>query len=627
MHVIKLPSLQLNNELMDFSNRQLLKHFYYLLVMILLAHSCAKPMSPQGGPKDVDPPQILRTYPDNLSTNFTGKEIVLVFDEFIQLKDINSQLIISPPLRELPDFKIRGKSLNIKFKDDWKSETTYNIYFGDAIVDITENNSLAGYKFTFSTGSVLDSMKIEGKVINAFNLKPIKSAYVMLYDTIYDSVPYKQIPYYIARTNDNGEYSLTNLRNKPYLIFGLSDGNANYLYDLPTEEISFVDSTIMPWIEVARRKSGNNILSDTLDANQPLNDSVILTVFGNDSIAITDTLQTNLLQDTTLFNNDSIMTVGAAGKMIRMFHFREVDTIQDLLKSQLLRRNVVSLIFKRPVIQPIARIIDETWNMQPVIATNRTRDTLTVWLPEYQSDSILMLLYDSDQLIDSVEMPSKPNESLVRRRATTPEPQLNITSNVISGRLRPTSPLRLTFSDPLKNWDLNSIILRRDSIILTDASIEMLDTINSRMTIRYPWKQGSRYSLTIHDSAFVSIMGMKNDSTAINFSATTEEESASIIINVNLEEPGYYIVQLLDPKENLVEQISITESASIHFKYITPGKYTLKAIDDRNNNGRWDTGNYLLRRYPERVLYFPSELDARANWIIDESWKILKPGK
>ncbi len=149
------------------------KHVVQLLILLMLGVSCAKPVAPTGGPKDVSPPEIVKTSPPNLSTKFTGNEIVLNFNEFISLKDINSQLIISPPIKELPEFRTKGKSLVIKFKESWRNETTYNIFLGDAIVDITEGNSLSGYKFTFSTGEVLDSMIINGNILNAFNLTPV----------------------------------------------------------------------------------------------------------------------------------------------------------------------------------------------------------------------------------------------------------------------------------------------------------------------------------------------------------------------------------------------------------------------------------------------------------------------
>lgn len=600
--------------------------FFYWLIIIMIA-SCAKPVAPTGGPKDETPPKVLRSLPLNGSTNFTGNEIVITFDEFVNLKDINQQLIISPPVKETPEFKLRGKSLLVQFKEPLREETTYNVFFGDAIQDITENNSIPGFKFTFSTGNVLDSMMIEGKVLSAFSLTPVKAAYVMLYDTIYDSVPYKQIPYYIARTNEKGEFQLTNLRNLSYKIFGLSDINSNYLFDLPNEEISFVDTIISPWttekkLPVTVALSGINGQDTTI-----VSDSVEVTIFKNDSIAITDTIQPAPMQDSTAMRTDSTLVVELEKQYIQMFHFREVDSVQVLLKASLLRENVLNINYRFPVKSPGINFLSEGYTATPVIGRNRISDTLTVWLPEYTADSIKFEMTDFGKVLDTIEMSVKPREKPGKKNEIDKAPSLKITNNLASGKIKPGSPLRLSFPDPLFRSTFESIILMEDSLTVTNARIDFGDSVKTKVTVRYPWKEGVNYTLILPDSIFTSVFGHSNDSTGIKFSGLKEEETSIVSLSLDIPEDTPYIIQLLDTKEKVIEQYHISTDLVINFKYLIPGKYKLKAIDDRNGNGYWDTGKYIAHRYPERVLYFNKELELRANWALEEQWTIPEPGK
>ncbi|HLN52190.1 MAG TPA: Ig-like domain-containing protein [Lentimicrobium sp.] len=611
------------------------KNLIHIGLLALLAVSCANPVSPTGGPKDETPPEVTRTTPPNLSTNFTGNEITLYFNEFINLKDINSQLIISPPVKEPPEFHVRGKSLIAEFKDPWRKETTYNIFFGDAIVDITENNPLSGYKFTFSTGDVLDSMIIKGKVINAFNLTPVKGAYVMLYDSIYDSVPYKQIPYYISKTKETGEFELSNLRNIQYLIFGLTDLNANYMFDMSNEEISFIDTLISPWN--LREKDtkpfmiGNtgdslqgNLNSLSKKADTTAVDSVVVTILGNDSIAVTDTIPAPLVQDTTVNLIDSLPSEVREERYIQLFHFKEADSVQRLLKTQLLRENVISFQFKVPVKKPAFDLLNDVQQVKPVIGYNTSKDTLTMWLPGYDADSIRIKVTDDLSIVDTIEMSVKPK---AKKNDAGKKQPLKISNNIISGRIKPGSSIKLTFSDPVESYNFSGIRVKEDSILLSDYSIKFIDSLKRQLEISYAWEPDIQYSVTIQDSTITGIMGTNTDSTRFSFMVLKEEETAKLSLTVDLPENTPYIIQLLDTKEKILTQYLITEDITINIPYLTPGKYKIKAIDDKNANGYWDTGKYLLGRYPERVIYFTKELDLRANWTLDETWKIPESGQ
>ena len=182
-----------------------------ITVIIIFLTSCAIQVAPGGGEKDVKPPELISSQPENFSTNFSGHDIVLNFDEYIALNDIGSQLIISPLLNNTPQIKIRKKSLLIHFNDTLLANTTYTLNFGLGIMDNNEGNKLQNFHYVFSTGSIIDSNFISGKIINAFDRKIGKGNLALLYKTNNDSLPYLERPVYFARTNDSGDYRIVNI--------------------------------------------------------------------------------------------------------------------------------------------------------------------------------------------------------------------------------------------------------------------------------------------------------------------------------------------------------------------------------------------------------------------------------
>lgn len=555
---------------------------------LLVLASCANPVSPSGGPKDTTPPEIIKSEPANQSVNFSGDKVVLTLSEFVTLKEISTQLVVSPPLAKQPEFTTRGKNLIMKLQEPLRPNTTYNFFFGNSIVDLTESNPLAGYQFTFSTGPVLDSLTMGGRLLNAFTNQPVKGAFVMLYDSVYDSVPYKTRPYYLARSGESGEFNLNNLREGRYLMFALTDINSDYMYNLPNEEIAFNDTLVRPLITVVKPKETDSTSVDTLKAGL--------------SKTITHTLR----------------------------HFRETDSVQKLIKVALARENILSITFRFPVaklqLTPLVPALTGDWN---ITGYNKTRDTLTVWIPSPGSDSLKIIVADSGYTNDTVELSLKPREVNLGRnkpKETGTKPTLGLKHNLVSSKIRPDRPIIITFGEPLTGYDFNNTFLKTDSTILKPEFV-FEDSIKTRLLINYPWKEGATYQLTLFDSAFSGIYGHYSDSTGIKFSAYTEAETSFLKIVATIPETGPgYIIQLLGEKEKLLDQQIISENTTLEFKYLRPGKYKLKVIYDANLNGRWDTGNYLKKRQPEYVNYNTKEFELRANWTLEEDWAIPPPG-
>jgi len=223
-------------------------HFQLPLIFLIASScffSCANRVTPSGGKKDITPPKIISSEPENYSVNFNKKEIRIDFDEFIQLTDLTKQLIISPIIDPMPEITANKKSLRIKFDNPLKENKTYTFNFGSSIADVHEKNILENFLLVFSTGDYLDSLSVTGNVIHAENLKPEKGILVMLYKENEDSIPYKKLPDYFAKTDSSGRFAIHNISSGSFKIFALKDKNSNYLFDSPDESIAFSDSLIV----------------------------------------------------------------------------------------------------------------------------------------------------------------------------------------------------------------------------------------------------------------------------------------------------------------------------------------------------------------------------------------------
>ena len=213
--------------------------FTYLSLIFLL-YACAQVVSPSGGEKDVAPPIVIEAKPANESNHFNAKEIRFQFDEFVKLNQLNQQLIVSPPLKHKPKTQLKGKTLSIEIKDTLQSNTTYVMNFGEAIVDITENNPISNFQYVFTTGKYIDSLELNGRVQDAFSLELKEDVLVMLYKQVEeDSLAHKYLPSYLAKTNKSGRFQLTNIAEGDYKVVALKDANSNFLFDRADEEIAF----------------------------------------------------------------------------------------------------------------------------------------------------------------------------------------------------------------------------------------------------------------------------------------------------------------------------------------------------------------------------------------------------
>lgn len=225
---------------------------FSLVFIIALIYSCAQIGRPEGGPKDVTPPEFVSSTPPNFSTYFDQEEIKIQFNEFIKLENPLQQIIFSPPILPRPEITPMGsasKEIRIKLPiDSLQDHTTYTINFGQSIEDNNEGNPLSFFKYVFSTGDYIDSLKLEGSV-NDMNYRETPGFIsVMLYekDSAYsDSVVFKELPTYVTFSKDSiNTFSLENMREGTYKLVALEDKNGDYKFNPGREKIGFVDSFV-----------------------------------------------------------------------------------------------------------------------------------------------------------------------------------------------------------------------------------------------------------------------------------------------------------------------------------------------------------------------------------------------
>jgi uncharacterized protein (DUF2141 family) len=219
--------------------------------LLLTTVQCAKRASPTGGPRDSLPPVLINASPKLNTVFFDKEEFNLTFDEYVTLKDISKQLIISPPLSssQYKVYPVTGasKKVTLKLLDSLMDNTTYTFNFGESIIDFNESNPSSYLTYTLSTGATIDSLYIKGRVTDAFERETERYISLQLYpvDSIYkDSVIFTEKPLYVTSTLDTTIFRFQNLRAGKYAIIALEDKAGNYFFDQNIDKIGFVDRLI-----------------------------------------------------------------------------------------------------------------------------------------------------------------------------------------------------------------------------------------------------------------------------------------------------------------------------------------------------------------------------------------------
>lgn len=524
------------------------------LFVLLSIINCAKRGNPTGGEKDITPPVLVSASPKNNTTNFNQKEIRIYFDEYIKLKNIQKQLIVSPPFENLPDIYPQGtasKYIKIRINDTLKENTTYVFNFGQSVTDNNEGNPYSFFSYVFSTGDYIDSLNLKGHITDAFAKEADNFVSVMLYEadsTYSDSIVYKKTPKYITNTLDSlTTFELTNLKAGKYLLVAMKDQANNYKFDQKTDKIAFIsDFVTIPTDSVYRLNLFKEI--PNYRPAKPAQASENRIIFGYEGIS--DDMHIELLTDTpTDFDS-------------RVLKDEEKDTLHYWFKPF----ETDSLVF--------------------AISNEREKviDTFTVRLRELGKDTLVI-------------NPAKNNSLFQKPFAIKANiPIAAIDTSKIEVFDKDTIPLRYTYN---------------------------LDEKQNEIRLKWKVDPDQKYYINALPNAIKDLYGNTNDTLNYNASTKSLSDLGSIKITLNNVSEYPVIIQLTNNNGEVKNEIYADSKQPFYeFNYQEPGKYFIRIIFDSNKNGKWDTGNYLQKIVPERIVYFPDEIELRANWEIEQSFTL-----
>ncbi|MBI1192421.1 MAG: hypothetical protein GC205_04515 [Bacteroidetes bacterium] len=539
---------------------------------LLTIAACAEIATPQGGPKDVAPPALLGARPPENSVLVEPKEVVLEFDEFIEVKDAFTQVLLSPPMSKSPTLTVKGKSLYILFPDSFLANKTYTLQFGDALRDQNEGNILKNFQYVFSTGPVLDSLTLSGTVTDRLSGNPEKDMLVMLYPGMDPELVTNGRPYYFARTDASGSFKLNNLQAGQYRIFALGDQNFNYQYDLPNEKIGFIDS--------------------------------LITV---DPIQREYTLQT----------------------------FTERSGSGQLVKARALRYGKMELIFNGNTDSSSLRIAGLNNLSESVWEWNRSRDSLQLWVKDLTLDSLRFFQSgDTTETSRLVLLKSASKDSLVAATKLILSPSFPVSLGGKKGPVTASANLNAVSFDlgkqvvfklanPGQSLDTNRILITLDPAGDTiPVSMEWANSRKTALQLNVDWMPEQRYRLEIFPGLVTDWYGISNDSARYLLQLKAKKEYGDISFQLSLPDTLAFVFELLDVSGKVVRTETITNQTQvkINHTFLAPGNYRARLTLDENKNGEWDPGNFRDGKLAEPVFYFQETIALRGDWQLQFDW-------
>ena len=206
---------------------------------------CANIIPPQGGPRDSLPPRLIKASPGDSTRNFTGTRITFSFNEFVDLQNIQENLLVSPSPKKNPAVDFKLNTVTVRIKDSLESNTTYSLNFGNAIKDYTEGNVIKGFTYIFSTGNYIDSLELQGKIVLAETGKTDSTLIVILHTTAGDSAVVNENPRYISKPDGKGNFVFKNLPAKTFYLYALKDEGGTHRYFSDKQLFAFADRPVV----------------------------------------------------------------------------------------------------------------------------------------------------------------------------------------------------------------------------------------------------------------------------------------------------------------------------------------------------------------------------------------------
>ena len=584
-----------------------------LLLLIGMLYGCANRVAPDGGPYDVTPPKLVGAKPEDKALNVTKKKVVLTFDEYVQIKDVSTKVIISPPQLQQPKIMAVGKRVTVALEDDLIPNTTYTIDFTDAIVDNNEGNPLENFSYAFSTGNEIDTMEISGKVLNIRNHEPMQGLLVGIqpdsagWNAFTDTTLLR-----MSRTGDRAQFVMRNIKEGKYRVYALKESDGNYRHDMPTEGIAFLDSLITTTSMASTRQ-------DTLWV---------------DSLTI-DTIKT--VPYTRYLPDDLVLMYYEPQTPRRYISKRErPDSMQIKLTFNLLPKEGIEV----KALELKDSLLREVEGTPPIYDLNQEKHEATAFFtdPDWKGINQFVVSYQS---VDSLNLPTQVSDTL---KLNLPKPPKKETKEEKEETKEKDKKSKLTIRIEHKgDGGVNDSILFHTSLPIDTAAFKAFELFNANDSILKPlpidsiWMLPDRatsgmikarlqyntsYELYVDSAKFVDVYGHHLAETAVDaFKTQPKEEFAQLTIDISGVE-GPFIGELLSTDDKPIRTI-VTDQSKILFADLKPQKYAFRLIIDGNGNGQWDPGSYRDSIQPEQVYYMPKILEVMKNWKVTETFTPL----
>lgn len=582
-----------------------LKKQWYLLALALLAIGCAnRGIGPQGGPKDTIPPVALVSNPELGALNFAGKRVEITFNEYLQLADLGSNLLMSPPQQTPPDVKARGKRIIVNFQDTLRDSTTYTIDFGAAICDYTEKNPIHGFSFYFSTGDEIDTLETHGFVYDAENLNPLPGIFVGIHSNQADSA-FVKFPFdRMARTDSAGHFVIGNIHPNTYRLYAVDEISRDYRLT-PGEAMAYADEPLTINANTAR----THHIADSLDMH---------------AHHIADSLSSPFR------GTEGVLSEG----VLSLFLFK--DSQQKLYLQRTLRdkQHLITLLFSSaPDSMPVLRPLADSLNYH--IHASTRRDTVTLWLLDSASicrdtllietryrrtDSVFNMEWFTDTLRAVWRAPKLTAKAKEAQDREARNRRLELKTNARKG-FELYDSLTLTCSTPLQRINRNSIhLMEKVDTTLKPVPFTLLpyDTLPMKLTFVAPWKEGAKYVLKLDSAALFDVYGITHIEAGYNLELKQKSDYSTLRVKL-VPYLAKARIQLLNKQDKVLRELP-ADPGGAFFEFLKPDTYYLRLYIDENGDGKWTTGDWQKHRQPEPVYYFNESVQTKSNWDFEQEW-------
>lgn len=605
------------------------KNLLLCLLALLLTAACASIGNPDGGRFDETPPRVVGSSPADGAVNVSKRKVQILFDEYIKLEKASEKVVISPPQIEPANVRADGKRVKVDFYDSLRANTTYTIDFSDAIEDNNEGNPMGQYTFSFSTGDVIDTMQVSGRVLNAADLEPIKGIMVGLYpaDSTWNDTLFRTRPFLrVSRTNGEGRFTIKGVKDGAYRVRALDDKDGDFVFSQKNERVAFDTMVYVTG-------SFPDVRMDTVWRDSLWYDSIRVvpyTHYTPDDVLLLafleDGQERHLLK--TVYPEPTNFTFyftapSDSTPRIKGLNFDERCLVADAsLKNDTVTFWVTdtALIHRQDTLSMILSYM-ETDTLGQLVVTNDTLDlspkTTYAKIAAERSKQIEAWEKDRERRQKKAKKPlpyeENPYERIWLEAGFKP-----------SGSLAPNQNVRYLAKEPILEVDTTKIhfYVKKDTDWLPAPFLFMPEERSAKSYMLYAeWEPGQKYRFVMDTAAVVSVLEHESKSVRQEFHVRAVEEYGSIFIHVISPDTGV-VVQLLSKNDKVEAQQRTDKEGNADFFFMKPGEYYMRCYVDANGNGQWDTGDYASGLQPERVYYFGKPLPLKAQWDLRQDWDI-----